>query len=125
MISDPRTTPDSRAGRVLFAFLVAAGATFIQFGLHRTNGLLWSLAALALAVPLIDRFLPGQRYRWGASGAPGQPSPVRDLAAALARPSQRRPGWTTSGAPFPDALASLTPAASARSPFAARRRSHS
>jgi Na+-transporting NADH:ubiquinone oxidoreductase subunit NqrB len=67
MISDPRTTPDSRAGRILFAFLVAAGAWVIQFRLFRTNGLLWSLALWSLAVPLIDRLLPGGRYRWRAN----------------------------------------------------------
>jgi enediyne biosynthesis protein E5 len=64
MISDPRTTPDSRAGRILFAFLVAAGAWFVQFRLFRTNGLLWSLALWSLAVPLIDRLLPGRHYVW-------------------------------------------------------------
>lgn len=64
MISDPRTTPDSRAGRILFAFLVAAGAWVVQFRLFRTNGLLWSLAVWSLAVPLIDRLLPGRRYVW-------------------------------------------------------------
>ena len=46
MISDPKTTPDSRAGRVLFAALVAFGAWYVQFRLFRTNGLLWSLAAV-------------------------------------------------------------------------------
>jgi Na+-translocating ferredoxin:NAD+ oxidoreductase RnfD subunit len=40
MISDPRTTPDSRAGRMLFAVLVAVGAYVVQFKLFRTNGLL-------------------------------------------------------------------------------------
>jgi enediyne biosynthesis protein E5 len=69
MISDPRTTPDSRAGRVLFAFLVALGAWFIQFRLFRTNGLLWSLALWSLAVPLIDRLLPGGRYEWRPTSA--------------------------------------------------------
>src|SRR5262245_40953026 len=64
MISDPRTTPDSRPGRFLFAFLVAAGAAFVQFVLYRTNGLLWSLALFSLAVPLIDRLLPGSRFQW-------------------------------------------------------------
>jgi hypothetical protein len=64
MISDPRTTPDSRAGRILFAFLVAAGACVVQFRLFRTNGLLWSLALWSLAVPLIDRLFPGGRYEW-------------------------------------------------------------
>ena len=67
MISDPKTTPDSRAGRVLFASLVALGAWYVQFRLFRTNGLLWSLAAWSLAVPLIDRLLPGDRYSWTLS----------------------------------------------------------
>jgi Na+-transporting NADH:ubiquinone oxidoreductase subunit NqrB len=66
MISDPKTTPDSRAGRVLFALLVAAGAYYVQFKLFRTNGLLWSLAAMSPLVPLIDRVLPGPRYDWSA-----------------------------------------------------------
>ena len=64
MISDPKTTPDSRAGRVLFAALVAFGGWYVQFRLFRTNGLLWSLAAFSLAVPLIDRLLPDARYAW-------------------------------------------------------------
>jgi Na+-translocating ferredoxin:NAD+ oxidoreductase RnfD subunit len=64
MISDPKTTPDSRAGRVVFAFLVAFGAAYVQFRLFRTNGLLWSLALFSLAVPLLDRLLPGERYSW-------------------------------------------------------------
>jgi Na+-translocating ferredoxin:NAD+ oxidoreductase RnfD subunit len=71
MISDPKTTPDSRAGRVLFAALVAWGAWYVQFRLFRTNGLLWSLALWSMAVPLIDWLLPGTQYRWTgcASGA--------------------------------------------------------
>jgi Na+-transporting NADH:ubiquinone oxidoreductase subunit NqrB len=64
MISDPKTTPNSRAGRILFAFLVAAGAGFVHFGLFRTNGLLWSLAFFSLFVPVIDFVLPGHRYEW-------------------------------------------------------------
>ena len=66
MISDPRTTPDSRHGRVLFAALVALGAYAVQFWLFQTNGLLWSLAACSLVVPLIDWLLPGACYHWPA-----------------------------------------------------------
>jgi Na+-translocating ferredoxin:NAD+ oxidoreductase RnfD subunit len=69
MISDPKTTPDSRAGRILFACMVAVGAYLVQFALFRTNGLLWSLAVCSLAVPLIDRLFPGPRYQW--CSAPG------------------------------------------------------
>ena len=64
MISDPRTTPDSRGGRLVFAALVAFGGWYVQFRLFRTNGLLWSLAACSLLVPVLDRFLPGARFRW-------------------------------------------------------------
>ncbi len=106
MISDPRTTPDSRAGRVLFAFLVAALAVWIQFGLHRTNALLWALAALALTTPLIDRLLPGVRHRWNGTA---ERAPRRPLVAALSEacavqgaPRRGRP-FPVSPAPFPAA----------------------
>ena len=64
MISDPKTTPDSRAGRVIFAALVAFGAAYVHFRLFRTNGFLWSLAAASLLVPVIDLVLPAARYHW-------------------------------------------------------------
>ena len=73
MISDPKTTPNSRAGRVLFAGLVAFGAWYVQFRLFRTNGLLWSLAACSLAVPVIDWLLPGSRYAWSSPAAKAVP----------------------------------------------------
>jgi Na+-translocating ferredoxin:NAD+ oxidoreductase RnfD subunit len=77
MISDPRTTPDSRAGRVIFAGLVALGAWYVQYVRYHTNGLLWSLASCALLVPLLDRLLPGARYRWQPfSSAPPMPAPL-------------------------------------------------
>ncbi|HXH38058.1 MAG TPA: RnfABCDGE type electron transport complex subunit D [Thermoanaerobaculia bacterium] len=91
MISDPKTTPDSRAGRILFAALVAFGGWYINFRLFRTNGILWSLAASALVVPIIDVLLPADRYQWGraasqsrglaASSNRATPKP-RDLATA-------------------------------------------
>jgi hypothetical protein len=84
MISDPKTTPDSRAGRVLFALLVALGAGFVHFVLFRPNGLIWSLVALAPLVPLIDRLLPGRRYHW-----PGAPE-RRKEPAMQPRPAPSR-----------------------------------
>jgi Na+-transporting NADH:ubiquinone oxidoreductase subunit NqrB len=76
MISDPKTTPDSRAGRILFALLVALGAGFVHFVLYRPNGLLLALAFLAPLVPLLDRLLPGERYAWRSMPrAPRAPDP--------------------------------------------------
>lgn len=66
MISDPKTTPDSRAGRIVFALLVALGAAYVQFVLYRTNGLLWSLALCSLLTPFIDYLLPGTKYQWSS-----------------------------------------------------------
>jgi Na+-translocating ferredoxin:NAD+ oxidoreductase RnfD subunit len=67
MISDPRTTPDTRVGRLLFAALVAFGAWYVQFRMFRTNGLLWSLAACSVLTPIIDWLMPGDRYQWNTS----------------------------------------------------------
>ena len=67
MISDPKTTPYSRSGRILFALLVCLVAGWIQFGLFRPNGLLFALAACSPFVPLIDYVLPGSVYRWSDS----------------------------------------------------------
>ena len=82
MISDPKTTPDSRPGRILFAALVAATAWYVQFRLFRTNGLLWSLAMWSIAVPIIDRLLPAARYEW--AGPRRRPIPVFARAAKAA-----------------------------------------
>jgi len=85
MISDPRTTPDSRLGRILFAAVVAYGAWLVQFRHFRTNGPLWSLALLALAVPLIDWLLPSSRYRWAPRdpARPADDSPISNPQPAL------------------------------------------
>ena len=64
MISDPRTLPDARAGRIAFAIAVAVLGYLGRFQFHEPNALLFALAACAPAVPLIDRFLPGLRFTW-------------------------------------------------------------
>lgn len=64
MISDPKTTPDARVARIVFAVVVAVGAWVVQFRLFRTNGLLWSLFVCSLFVPALDRLFAGQRFTW-------------------------------------------------------------
>jgi enediyne biosynthesis protein E5 len=86
MISDPKTTPDSRAGRILFALLVALGAGFVHFVLYRPNGLILSLAFFSLAVPLLDRLLPGKRYAWQGQRSAAQ----QDLPERLPLRDERR-----------------------------------
>jgi len=88
MISDPKTTPDSRIGRILFAIIVAAGAAYVQFGLYRTNGLLWSLAVCSIITPIIDRLLPGNKYEWTSH------SSSKHLKGAIRETNNLIPGHT-------------------------------
>ena len=64
MISDPKTTPDSRFGRILFGALVASIAVIIQFVLYEPDGPIFALILSAPVVPLIDFFSRGATYRW-------------------------------------------------------------
>lgn len=64
MISDPKTTPNSRLGRFVYAGLVVAFAAWVQFGLFRPNGLLYGLALLSPIVPVLDALVPGRRFEW-------------------------------------------------------------
>ena len=64
MISDPKTTPNSPLGRVLFAAVVASIAFTIQFIFYVPNGPILALILSAPLVPLIDNLLHGTQYRW-------------------------------------------------------------
>jgi Na+-translocating ferredoxin:NAD+ oxidoreductase RnfD subunit len=64
MISDPKTTPDSVAGRVIYSMLVASLAFAIQFVLYRPHGPILALIATAPLVPVIDFLIRGTVYRW-------------------------------------------------------------
>lgn len=83
MISDPKTTPDSRLGRIVFSAAVALGAGFVTFVLYRPNGLLLSLVAMCLLVPILDKLFPGERFDW------------RRARAAAIGWAARRDGTTT------------------------------
>jgi len=64
MITDPRSTPDRRAGRVLFAGLVALLAYRLQFYEQLRTSLYFALIAVSLLTPAIDLILPAERFRW-------------------------------------------------------------
>jgi enediyne biosynthesis protein E5 len=64
MITDPRTTPDSRLGRILFAVVVAATAHWLAFFAQVRPALYFSLLLAAPLVPLIDLALHRRPFRW-------------------------------------------------------------
>ena len=64
MITDPRSTPDSRIGRLVFAAAIAGLAAWLGWGPHVRGGMIYALAALAPLTILIDRVLPDRRFEW-------------------------------------------------------------
>lgn len=92
MISDPKTLPDARAGRIAFAAAVALGGFVVQYAMFRTNGLLWSLVLLAPLVPALDRLLPGGRFAWMEATRAAVRAPGGSPNAHEIDPHHRLPG---------------------------------
>jgi enediyne biosynthesis protein E5 len=67
MISDPKTTPDRRGLRIVYAVFVAALGFTLQFALWRPDGIIWALFLASPLVPLLDRLKriePATRFQW-------------------------------------------------------------
>jgi Na+-transporting NADH:ubiquinone oxidoreductase subunit NqrB len=64
MISDPRTSPDSRLGRFIFAASVALSAHYMAFFMQMRPALYIALIALSPLILLIDKILPAERFAW-------------------------------------------------------------
>jgi Na+-transporting NADH:ubiquinone oxidoreductase subunit NqrB len=73
MISDPRTTPDSRLGRCVFAISVALLGHYLAFFMQMRPALYVALIALAPLTFLIDRFIPAERFVWNRPAMQGAP----------------------------------------------------
>ncbi len=65
MITDPRSTPDSRAGRLIFAASVASLTAWFIIGPNVRAAPLMALAALSILTPVLDRLIPASRFQWG------------------------------------------------------------
>src|SRR5262245_7966250 len=61
MITDPKTTPDRRSARMLFAVVVAGVAAWLQFAHYMPQGLIYALFFASPLVPLLDRLFPRER----------------------------------------------------------------
>ena len=64
MISDPKTTPDSRLARLLFAIAVAALGHYLAFFMQMRPALYVALIVLSPATPLLNRFIPAKKFEW-------------------------------------------------------------
>lgn len=64
MITDPRSTPDRRSARLIFAAVIAAAAAWLSWEYHIRGAVLYALAGLAFLSPILDRALPARRFQW-------------------------------------------------------------
>lgn len=77
MITDPRSTPDSRAGRLIFAMAVAGLAAWFAIVPNVRGAPLMALAALAWLTPVLDRLMPARRFQWVRPAPPVSPQHFR------------------------------------------------
>jgi Na+-transporting NADH:ubiquinone oxidoreductase subunit NqrB len=73
MLTDPRTIPDARWGRVIWAGAIALLTFILRNYFFNSSALIWALFALAPLSIILDRWLPAARFHWWA-GVP-QPQP--------------------------------------------------
>lgn len=71
MISDPKTSPDARLARLLFALAVALLAHWLAFFMQMRPALYVALVALSPINSILDRVLPAARFDWATSNRQG------------------------------------------------------
>lgn len=64
MITDPKTIPNTRLGRFIFALACAAIGGIFHFIIGLQPGFFYALPLACLATPLIDRTLGGEKFQW-------------------------------------------------------------
>jgi Na+-transporting NADH:ubiquinone oxidoreductase subunit NqrB len=73
MISDPKTSPDSRLGRFMFALSVAALGHYLAFFMQMRPALYVALIALSPATVLLNRLIPARRFEWSPTSQGASP----------------------------------------------------
>ena len=64
MISDPKTTPNARAGRIAYTAVVALIGFILQFAFYQSAGVIYALILTAPFVPIFDKLFPAKAYQW-------------------------------------------------------------
>jgi Na+-transporting NADH:ubiquinone oxidoreductase subunit NqrB len=70
MLTDPRTIPNARAGRLVWAVAIAWLAFVLRNYFFNPNALFLALFALSPISWVIDRWLPAPRFRWFTPAKP-------------------------------------------------------
>jgi Na+-transporting NADH:ubiquinone oxidoreductase subunit NqrB len=83
MISDPKTTPDARVGRIFYAVIVASVGFTIQFAFYNAAGIILALILTAPLVPFIDRIFKDEKYVWPTIKSVNSGRPEKEQTSAF------------------------------------------
>jgi Na+-transporting NADH:ubiquinone oxidoreductase subunit NqrB len=64
MITDPRTIPNARIGRLIWAGAIATLTFILRNDYFLSTAVLWSLFALTPLIPVLDWLFPAERFNW-------------------------------------------------------------
>lgn len=67
MITDPRTIPNSRRGRIVWASAIALLTFVLRNQFFLSTAVFWALFFLAPLTPFLDRLFPDSRFTWSES----------------------------------------------------------
>jgi Na+-transporting NADH:ubiquinone oxidoreductase subunit NqrB len=70
MITDPRATPSSRKGRILWTLCIAITAFVVLERYYIFPAIFWALFVWSPTTLLFDRFFPAKAYRWTDGAQP-------------------------------------------------------
>jgi len=78
MITDPRTIPNARIGRLIWAGAIALLTFFLRNVWFISTAPFWALFALAPLTILIDRLFPSERFTWEGRSPAAVEDPMPD-----------------------------------------------
>ncbi|MEB3216470.1 MAG: RnfABCDGE type electron transport complex subunit D [Nostocales cyanobacterium 94392] len=67
MVTDPRSIPNSRIGRVIWAACIALVTFVLRNNFYVSTAVFWALFALAPLTVIFDRVWKASRFKWGES----------------------------------------------------------
>ncbi|WLT36830.1 RnfABCDGE type electron transport complex subunit D [Synechocystis sp. B12] len=70
MITDPRSIPNGRPGRLLWATAIAIFSLILQYHFYLPTALFWALFCLSPLTVLLDRQFPAPRFQWWQKNNP-------------------------------------------------------
>jgi enediyne biosynthesis protein E5 len=67
MISDPKTAPDHKTARIIWAALIAVISVYLTAFKFINAAPVWVLILSAPLVPLLDTIFKAKRFQWASS----------------------------------------------------------